>query len=140
MRTYVTKPKEIKRNWHLLDVEGKVLGRLATQAAGLLMGKNKPCFVRNVDCGDWVVVINAVKVKVTGRKEKQKIYFRHSGYPGGLKAIPLERMRREHPERIFEHAVWGMLPKNKLRDKMMARLKIFTGEEHPYEDKINAKN
>lgn len=142
--TLTPKLSDIKRDWYLIDAKGKILGRLATQVAQLLMGKNKPYFVKNLDCGDFVVVINAQEVKVTGRKEKQKIYYRHSGYPGGLKEIPLGRMRKEHPERIIEHAVKGMLPKNKLQDPRMVRLKVFGGEDHPYKDKIreskDAKN
>lgn len=139
MRTYSTKPSDIKRSWHLFDARGQILGRLATQIAEVLLGKNKPYFVSHLDCGDWVVVINANQVMVTGKKEKKKIYYHHSGYPGGLKAIPLERLRKEHPERIIEHAVFGMLPKNKLRDRMMTRFKVFAGEEYPYKDKIKNK-
>lgn len=138
MFTYSTKLTDIKREWHLMDAKGKILGRLATEVAQLLMGKGKTCFARNMDCGDFVVVINAEKIEVTGKKEKQKNYYRHSGYPGGLKTIPLERMRREHPERIIEHAVSGMLPQNKLKDEMLQRLKIVVGIENPYKDKFNS--
>lgn len=136
MPTYSTKEKEIKRFWRLLDAQEQILGRLATKVASFLMGKNKPYFTRHLDCGDWVVVVNAEKIQVSGRKEKQKIYYRHSGYPGGLKEIPLERLRSEHPERIIEHAVSGMLPQNKLKKGMLKRLRVFVGEEHPYGDKI----
>ncbi|MDP3954795.1 MAG: 50S ribosomal protein L13 [bacterium] len=139
MTTYSTKTQDIKREWHLFDADDKILGRLATELAEVLMGKNKVYFARHLDIGDFVVVINAKKVKVTGKKEKAKIYYHHSGYPGGLKETPLGKMRQEHPERIIEHAVSGMLPKNKLRDKMMARLKVFAGEEHSFKDKFSAK-
>ena len=137
--TPATKITDIKRNWHLVDAKGRVSGRLATEVARFLMGKNKTYFVRNLDCGDYVVVINAQEVKFTGKKEKQKVYYRHSGYPGGLRTIPVERMRKEHPERIIEHAVRGMLPQNKLRDRMLMRLKVFAGEKHPYQDKFKVK-
>ena len=136
MKTRSPKAKEIKREWHLIDAKDKVLGRLATQIAQLLMGKNKPYFTRHLDCGDYVVVINAKEVKVTGKKEKQKIYYRHSGYPGGLKETPLWMLREKHPERIIINAVSGMLPKNKLKKGMLARLKVQPGREHPYQDKI----
>lgn len=138
--TPATKITDIKRNWHLVDAKDKVSGRLATEVARLLMGKNKTYFVRNLDCGDYVVVVNAQEVKFTGKKEKQKMYYRHSGYPGGLRAIPVERMRKEHPERIIEHAVAGMLPQNKLKDGMLKRLKVFAGEEHPYGNKFKIVN
>lgn len=134
--TRPTKAKEIKREWHLLDAKDKILGRLATQVAGLLMGKGKPYFVRHLDCGDFVVVVNAQKIKVTGKKEEQKIYYHHSGYPGGLRATPLRAWRQKSPERIIIHAVRGMLPQNKLRDRFLKRLYVFAGEQHPYKDKL----
>ena len=140
MKTHSPKAKEIKREWHLIDAQDKILGRLATQIAQLLMGKNKPYFARHLDCGDYVVVINAKEVKVTGKKEKQKIYYHHSGYPGGLKETPLWMLREKHPERIIIHAVSGMLPKNKLRARMLERLKVQVEEEHPYEDKFKTRN
>jgi len=140
MKTYSPKAKEIKREWHLIDAKDKILGRLATQIAQLLMGKSKPYFTRHLDCGDYVVVINAKEVKVTGKKEKQKIYYRHSGYPGGLKETPLWMLREKHPERIIIHAVSGMLPKNKLRARVLTRLKVQAEEEHPYQDKFKKKN
>jgi len=136
MTTYSTKPQDIKREWRLFDAEDKILGRLATEVAQVLMGKNKVCFTRHLDMGDFVVVINAKKVKVSGKKETGKIYYRHTGYSTGLRATPLGEVRKLHPERIIEHAVSGMLPKNKLRDKMMARLKVFAGEEHSFADKF----
>ena len=138
MKTYSTKASDIKRDWHLVDASDKVLGRLATQIAGLLMGKHKPTFTRHLDMGDYVVVINAEQVRVTGNKAKQKLYYRHSGYPGGLKSISLERVMQTHPTRVIEHAVKGMLPQNRLRARMMKRLRIFAGEEHPYQGQVKA--
>jgi large subunit ribosomal protein L13 len=135
-----TKAKEIKREWHLIDIDGKVLGRVSTEIANLLMGKSKPYFVRNLDCGDFVVVINSKKVKVTGNKEKNKTYYRHSGYPGGFKQEKLSDLRSRKPNDIITHAVKGMLPQNRLRDKMLARLKVFEGEEHIYTDKFSKKD
>lgn len=134
--TRPTKLSEIKRDWHLVDVRGEILGRIATDIAKLLMGKAKPYFARNQDCGDHVVVINAKEVKVTGKKEKQKKYYRHSGYPGGLKIEVLDKLRARKPDEIVHHAVKGMLPQNKLRDRMLTRLYIFGGEEHPYKSKF----
>ncbi|MFC1933510.1 50S ribosomal protein L13, partial [Chloroflexota bacterium] len=110
MKTYSTKAADIKREWHVIDASDKVLGRLATQIASLLMGKHKPIFSRHLDMGDFVVVINAEKVQVTGNKAKQKLYYRHSGYPGGLKSTSFERMMETHPTRVIEYAVKGMLP------------------------------
>jgi len=133
-----TKKSEIKREWHLIDAKGQVLGRLATQIVPLLLGKNKPYFVRNLDCGDYVVVINAKEVKVTGKKEEQKYYYSYSGYPGGLKKVSLAQMRQKSPEKIILNAVSKMLPKNKLRDLWLAKLHIFAGSEHPYKDKFKA--
>lgn len=132
MKTYSTKAADIKREWHVIDASGKVLGRLATQIAGLLMGKHKPVFCRHLDVGDYVVVINAEQVRVTGNKMKQKLYYHHSGYPGGLKTITLERVMQTQPTRVIEHAVKGMLPHTRLRASMMKRLRIFAGDEHPY--------
>src|SRR3990167_5434209 len=125
-----TKAKEIKRQWHLIDLDGKTLGRISTQIAGLLMGKGKPYFVRNLDCGDFVVVINTKKIKVTGNKENKKVYQRHSGYPGGFKQETLAELRNRKPNDIIRHAVKGMLPQNRLRDQMLNRLKVFEGPEH----------
>ncbi|MGB9911395.1 MAG: 50S ribosomal protein L13 [Microgenomates group bacterium] len=136
MKTPTVKEKEIKREWHLIDAKGKILGRLATQIAQLLIGKHKPYFVPHLDCGDWVVVINAKKIKVTGRKEEQKVYTRYSGYPDGLKKITLKEQMTKDPRKVIIHAVSGMLPKNKLRDKRLARLKVFVDENHPYQDKF----
>lgn len=135
MKTKTTKEKEIKREWHLYDASGKILGRLATDVVQTLLGKKKPYFTPHLDCGDFVVVVNARKVAVTGKKEKDKIYYRHSGYPGGLKETPLEKVRLIHPERIIEHAVSGMLPKNKLRSRWIRKLFVFPEENHTYQDK-----
>lgn len=134
--TESTKLKDIKREWHLIDVKDMVLGRVSTDIAKLLMGKGKPYFVRNLDCGDFVVIINAKYVKVTGKKENQKTYFNYSGYPGGLKIQTLGKLRQNKPEAIIIHAVKGMLPQNRLRDKMLQRLYVFSEEEHSYKDKF----
>ncbi len=138
MKTYSTKASDIKREWHVIDASGKVLGRLSTQIAGLLMGKHKPIFCRHLDTGDYVVVINAEQIRVTGNKAKQKLYYRHSGYPGGLKSTSLERMMQTHPTRVIEYAVKGMLPRNRLAAKMMKRLRIYVGDTHPYRGQIKA--
>ncbi len=135
-----TKASEIKRGWHLIDVDGKTLGRISTEIANLLMGKGKPYFVRNLDCGDFVVVINSKKVKVTGNKETKKMYYRHSGYPGGFKAEALGDLRDRKPNDIIIHAVKGMLPQNRLRDQMLGRLKVFEGAEHDYAEKFPKEN
>jgi len=132
MKTYSTKASEIERQWHVIDASDKILGRLATQAARLLMGKHKPIFSRHLDMGDFVVVINADKVRVTGNKAKQKLYYRHSGYPGALKSISLEKMMQTNPTRVIEYAVKGMLPHNRLSARMMKRLKVYVGEAHPH--------
>jgi large subunit ribosomal protein L13 len=135
--TKSTKASEIKRTWHLVDVKDQILGRITTQIALKLIGKSKPYFVHNLDCGDYVVVINAKHVAVTGKKETEKLYGRYSGYPGGLKEKPLWKVREEHPEDIIRHAVMGMLPKNKLRDRMITRLYVFPEADHPYKSKFN---
>ena len=131
MKTYSTKISDIERQWHVIDASGKVLGKLATQVAGLLMGKHKPIFSHNLDTGDFVIVINADKVRVTGNKAKQKVYYRHSGYPGGLKTITFEKMMQTHPTRVIEHAVKGMLPHNRLGASMIKKLKVYVAEAHP---------
>jgi len=133
LKTYSTKASDIKREWHLIDASDKVLGKLATQVANLLMGKHKPMFTRHLDMGDYVVVINAEKVRVTGNKTKQKLYYRHSGYPGGFKSISLEKMLETHPTRVIEHAVKGMLPQNRLRAKMMKHLRVYVGDAYPHQ-------
>ncbi len=138
-QTAATREQDIKRSWHLIDAKGKILGRVATEIAELLMGKSKPYFVRNLDCGDYVVVINAKDIKVTGNKEEKKVYYRHSGYPGGFKAETLKELKARRPEEILKRAVKGMLPQNKLRDRMLKRLFIFAGEEHRFQDKFVKK-
>lgn len=138
--TTATKAQDIKRDWHFVDVKGQILGRTATKIALLLMGKSKPYFVKNLDCGDYVVVVNAKEVRVTGKKEEQKNYARHSGYPGGFKSATLKEMRAQKPTEIIVHAVKGMLPDNRLKKKMLTRLFVFAGEEHGYADKLKNQN
>jgi len=132
MKTYSAKASDIKRKWHLIDASDKVLGKLATEVATLLLGKHKPMYSPNLDTGDFVVVINATKIRVTGDKMKQKFYYRHSGYPGGLKSVSLEKMMQTHPTRVIEHAVKGMLPHNRLGAKMLKKLKVYAGDTHPH--------
>jgi len=134
--TNSTKVSEIKRNWILVDVKGKTLGRVATEIAVKLMGKAKPNFVRNEDCGDNVVVINAAHFVVTGHKDKTKLYGNYSGHPGGLKQKALWQVKKEKPIEPIRHAVWGMLPKNKLRARLVTRLWIYPESDHPYKDKF----
>ena len=132
MKTYSTKASDIQRQWHVLDASGKILGKLATQAAILLLGKHKPIFTPNLDTGDFVVIINAEKVRFSGRKEEKKVYYRHSGYPGGLKSVSLEEMMQADPTRVIQKAVKGMLPTNRLRAVRMKKLKVYVGEAHPH--------
>lgn len=139
MKTFQPK-KEVKRNWHLLDAKDKVLGRLATSVAILLMGKHKPTYSSHMDSGDYVVIINVEKVKLTGKKTSQKVYRRHSGYPGGFKEVSFSKMITEHPERVIQLAVSRMLPKNRLQDQRIERLKLVVGEKNPHEEMTNAKN
>jgi large subunit ribosomal protein L13 len=122
-----------ERRWFVLDADGAVLGRLATQAANLLRGKGKPTFTPHVDCGDFVIVINAAKVKLTGSKESDKLYRRHTGYPGGVRSLRAEEVRARHPERLIEEAIGGMLPKNRLGRALVTKLKIYPGAEHPHQ-------
>lgn len=131
-KTFVTKPAEIEREWWVVDAEGKTLGRLATQIAVILRGKNKPIFAPNVDAGDYVIVINCEKVVTTGNKLDDKMYYRHSRYNGGLSSITLRRQLEKHPDRVIQLAVKGMLPKNALGRQMMRKLKIYAGESHPH--------
>ncbi len=131
-RTYSAKPADIKRQWFVVDAEGKTLGRLATAIAATLRGKNKAMYTPHMDTGDFVIVLNAGKVKVTGAKETQKFYYRHSNYPGGLRKTSLKDMRASHPERIIENAVRGMLPRTSLGEQQLKKLKVFTGSEHPH--------
>ncbi len=132
MRTYVTKPAEVERKWFVVDAEGQTLGRLSTRIATILRGKHKPIYSPSVDCGDYVIVINADKFEVTGKRLDQKIYYKHSGYPGGLSEISLRDQLVKFPTRPIEAAVRGMLPKNKLGRKMFKKLKVYTGTEHPH--------
>lgn len=134
--TKSTKISQIQRQWHLFDVRGQMLGRVATQIAHALMGKSKPYFTRHLDCGDHLVVINAAHVVLTGKKETDKLYTQYSGYPGGLKTKALWQVRREKPTELIRHAVYGMLPKNKLRDRLITRLWIYPEADHPYEAKF----
>jgi large subunit ribosomal protein L13 len=136
MKTYQPKKKEVKREWHLIDAKDKVLGRLATDIVKFLMGKNKASYSQHMDMGDFVVVKNADKVRVTGKKEAQKVYYRHSGYPSGLKEVSFSKLRKEHPQRIIELAVYRMLPGNRLRADRMERLKVVVGDKNPYEKEM----
>ena len=133
MKTYVTKPAEVERKWYVVDADGETLGRLASKIAVILRGKHKPIYSPSVDCGDNVIVLNAEKITVTGRRLDQKRYYRHSGYPGGIKSITLRNQLERYPTRPVELAVKGMLPKNKLGRKMLSRLKVYTGTEHPHQ-------
>ncbi len=128
-------PHQVERQWFLVDAEGKILGRLATQIATILRGKHRPYFTPHWDLGDYVVVINAAKIKVTGGKEKKKIYYRHTGYPGGLKEETLGSLRQRKPEEVIYRAVKGMLPKNRLARKIIKKLYIFPGKKHPFKGK-----
>ncbi len=132
-KTYNQKPAEVDAKWYLVDASGQTLGRLATQLATILAGKHKPTYTPHVVGGDVVVVVNASKIKVTGNKLADKQYYRHSGYPGGIKQINLSDQLKKHPERVIEHAVAGMLPKNKLQAVMLHNLKVFAGPEHSHE-------
>ena len=133
MKTYVTKPADIERAWYVVDAEGQTLGRLASSVATILKGKHKPTYSPAVDCGDFVVVVNADKIAVTGRRLEQKKYYRHSLYIGGLKEITLRDQLQQHPERVVESAVRGMLPKNTLGRKIFKKLKVYAGTEHPHQ-------
>ena len=133
MKTFSAKPHEVERQWFVVDAQGQTLGRLATQVATILRGKHKPIYTPHVDCGDYVIVVNANQIHVTGQKLDQKMYYRHSGYPGGLKQISLRRRLETHPERVIESAVRGMLPKNRLGRKMFKKLKVYAGSDHPHE-------
>ena len=131
-KTYVTKAKDVQREWRVVDATGQTLGRLATQVAYILRGKHKPIYSSSVDTGDYVIVVNAEKIHVTGHKLDQKIYYRHSGYPGGLKTVTLRNLLQRHPTRVIEHAVRGMLPKNRLGRRMFKKLKVYAGPDHPH--------
>lgn len=132
MKTYSAKPLEVQRKWYLIDADGQILGRLATKIANILRGKNKPEYTPNVDTGDFVVVINVEKIKVTGNKETDKKYYRHSGYPGGLKVASFKELMEKNPTLALEKAVKGMLPHNTLGDEQFQKLKLYAGSEHPH--------
>lgn len=132
MKTYIPREEEITRSWYLVDAKGKILGRLATKIAGLLSGKTKPVYTPSVDGGDFVVVINARHIRVTGKKEEGKIYYHHTGYPGGLKRQTFKELIEKKPEEVLRRAVKGMLPKNKLGRKMLKRLKVYPDATHPH--------
>lgn len=132
MKTYSAKAQEVERKWYVVDAQGKTLGRIATQIASILRGKHKPIYTPHVDCGDFVVVINAEKVWTTGHKLDQKKYYRHSGYPGGLSEITLRDQLERFPERVIESAVKGMLPKNRLGRAMYKKMKVYAGPNHPH--------
>ncbi|MFZ9034693.1 MAG: 50S ribosomal protein L13 [Francisellaceae bacterium] len=132
MKTFSAKPAEVKREWLLIDANGKTLGRLATEVARRLKGKHKPEYTTHIDTGDYVVVINAEKVAVTGNKRTDKVYYRHTGYIGGLKSVSFDKLIASHPERAIEYAVKGMLPKNPLGRAMYKKLKVYAGDNHPH--------
>lgn len=132
-KTYVAKPGDVQREWYVVDATDVTLGRLATQIASILRGKTKPQYTPHEDVGDFVVVINAEKVRVTGRKLDQKMYYRHTGYPGGIRSITLRNQLEKHPERVIEHAVKGMLPRGPLGRRQFKKLKVYAGAEHPHQ-------
>lgn len=132
MKTYHQKASEVQRDWLLIDANGRVLGRLATQIATLLRGKHKPTYTPSIDSGDFVIVVNAEKIRILGRKADQKIYYRHTGYPGGIKATPYKMMLSKHPDRILRIAVKGMLPKGRMGRHLMTKLRIYAGPTHPH--------
>ncbi|MGD0354218.1 MAG: 50S ribosomal protein L13 [Dehalococcoidia bacterium] len=136
MKTYAPKLKEIERKWHVIDANGQILGRMSVQIAKLLMGKHKAMFANNIDTGDFVVVINAAKIRVTGKKMREKSYYRYSGYPGGIRSITLGEMLEKHPTRAVEHAVKGMLPNSRLGRAMYKKLKVYAGDEHPHKAQV----
>ncbi|MDP8222217.1 MAG: 50S ribosomal protein L13 [Candidatus Lernaella stagnicola] len=133
MKTFSAKPGQVERGWYVVDLDGVVLGRAASEIAKILRGKNKATFTPHEDVGDFVVVINAEKVRLTGRKVEQKTYYRHSGYPGGIKSMNAKRMLERKPEHLIRHAVKGMLPKNNLGRKLLTKLKVYAGPDHPHE-------
>lgn len=139
MKTYNTKPSQVESRWHVFDAKDRVLGRLATEVAGLLQGKHKPIYARHVLTGDYVIVVNASRIKVTGNKLEQKFYRSHSNYPGALRETPMSEVQENHPDRIIRAAVRGMLPKNILGRQMLRRLKIYAGETHPHEAQIRGQ-
>jgi large subunit ribosomal protein L13 len=132
VRTYSPKPGDVQRQWHVIDAQDVVLGRLAVQTANLLRGKHKPTFAPHMDMGDFVVIVNAEKVALSGNKRDDKLAFRHSGYPGGLRSIPIGELLEKDARKAIEKAVWGMLPKNKLGRAMLKKLKVYSGADHPH--------
>ena len=132
MKSYIAKPAEVERKWYVVDAEGKTLGRLASEVAMVLRGKRKPTYTPHVDCGDYVIVINAEKVEVTGKKRKEKIYKRHTGYPGGLREVTCEKLQARKPEEIIRHAVKGMLPDGRIGRQMFKKLKVYAGPQHEH--------
>lgn len=132
MKTYTPKKEDIEKRWHLIDASGLVLGRLASRVASILRGKDKPLFTPHLDVGDFVVVINAEKVRLTGKKLDDKIYYHHTGYPGGLRSITAGKLLKNKPEEVIKKAVWGMLPKGRLGRSMIKKLKVYRGEDHPH--------
>jgi len=136
METHSTTPKDIKRDWHLIDARDQILGRMCSRIAQILIGKHKPYFTSHLDCGDYVVVINSDQIKVTGRKAAQKTYYHHSNYPGGLKTITFEKQLQKDSRKIIERAIKNMLPKNKLQEPRLRRLKVFKDDKHIYQDKF----
>jgi large subunit ribosomal protein L13 len=133
VKTYVVTPSDVEREWFVVDAAGKTLGRLASEIAPILRGKHKPIFTPRMDVGDYVIVINAEKVAVTGRKRQEKVYYRHSQYPGGFRAMTLEEMLEKHPTRVIKRAVRGMIPKNRLGEATMKKLKVYAGGSHPHQ-------
>jgi len=133
LETYIPKLNEINQKWLVVDANGQILGRLASEVASILRGKNKPIFTPHMDVGDYVIIINAGKIRVTGKKAKTKKYYRHTGYPGGLRSDSYSDLIKSNPARILEKAIWGMLPHNKLGKKIYKKLKIYAGNEHPHE-------
>lgn len=140
MKTYSQKKSEINRTWHVVDAQGKVLGRLATQIATRLIGKDKPEYTPNLDSGDYVVVINAAKVELTGNKAAKKLYQWHTGFIGNLKEMNFAEMMKRHPEKVIEKAVYNMLPKNRLRQSRMNRLKVYAADQHKHESQLGGKS
>ncbi len=133
MKTYSAKPNEILQSWYVVDASQYVLGRLASEVAHRLRGKHKPEYTPHVDTGDYIVVVNAERVQTTGKKQEKKLYFRYTGYPGGLRKTPLQERLQTYPERVVRDAVWGMLPKNRLGRQMLTKLKVYRGSDHPHQ-------
>ena len=133
MKTYTAKPQEVERKWYVVDADGQTLGRLATQVAMILRGKHRPTYTPHVDTGDHVIIINAEKIHLTGKKLQDKKYYRHSGYPGGIKSVTAGEVLNRHPERVIKADVWGMVPHNALGRQIIKKLKVYAGAEHPHE-------